>query len=366
MAGPTRWRVAEAITSDDYNGNALTKVVGSNTTSYAWDFENRMTSVTLPGSGGTVSFKYDPFGRRIYKSSSSGTSVFAYDGDNLIEETNSSGTAVARYSQGLNIDEPLAMLRSSTTSYYQADGLGSITSLSNGAGALAQTYTFDSFGKQTATSGSLTNPFQYTARESDAETGLYYYRARYYDESIGRFLAEDPLGIYGGIDLYGYVGDEPVRRADPFGLTWVYSQGSGALYYVWDNFGDPDPTHTIVVLVGSGYAGHGSGVNNPGSQCVQGDPNHPDTNAGPPPRGGYTIGPLQNNRSADGSRTFRNSLRLTPDPNNDMCNPTRAGFLIHGSNDPSQKNASQGCVILPPDVRKKIGQSPDKRFKVVP
>jgi len=73
------------------------------------------------------------------------------------------------------------MLRSSTTSYYEADGLGSVTSLSGGAGALAQTYTFDSFGKQTAASGSLTNPFQYTARESDAETGLYYYRARYYD-----------------------------------------------------------------------------------------------------------------------------------------------------------------------------------------
>lgn len=122
-------------------------MVGSNTTQYFWDYENRMSSVTLPGSGGTVSFKYDPFGRRIYKSSSSGTSVFAYDGDNLVEETNSSGTAVARYSQGLNIDEPLAMLRSSTTSFYQADGLGSVTSLSNSTGSLAQTYTFDSFGK---------------------------------------------------------------------------------------------------------------------------------------------------------------------------------------------------------------------------
>jgi len=57
------------------------------------DYENRMTSVTLPGSGGTVSFKYDPFGRRTYKFSSSGTSIFAYDGDNMVEETNSSGTA---------------------------------------------------------------------------------------------------------------------------------------------------------------------------------------------------------------------------------------------------------------------------------
>jgi hypothetical protein len=71
-----------------------------------------MNSVTLPGSGGTVSFKYDPFGRRIYKSSTSGTSVYAYDGDNLIEETNSAGTVVARYEQTQNIDEPLAMLLS--------------------------------------------------------------------------------------------------------------------------------------------------------------------------------------------------------------------------------------------------------------
>lgn len=202
----------------DYNGNTLTKVVGSNTTSYAWDFENRLSSVTLPGSGGTVSFKYDPFGRRIYKSSSSGTSIFGYDGDNLIEETNSSGTAVARYSQGLNIDEPLAMLRSSTTSYYNADGLGTITSLANTAGSLAETYTFDSFGNQTASSGSLTNPFQYTARENDPETGLYYYRARYYDPLVGRFVSEDPAGFFGGFDFYNYTKNEPVDFGDPTGL----------------------------------------------------------------------------------------------------------------------------------------------------
>jgi Tfp pilus assembly protein FimT len=89
-----------------------------------------------------VSFKYDPFGRRIYKSSSSGTSIYAYDGDNQIEEVNSSGAVVARYTQTADrLDEPVAMLRSSTTSYYHADALGSITSLSNAAGSLAQTYT---------------------------------------------------------------------------------------------------------------------------------------------------------------------------------------------------------------------------------
>ncbi|MGA2299528.1 MAG: RHS repeat-associated core domain-containing protein [Candidatus Acidiferrum sp.] len=205
----------------DANGNAVTKNDSSGITTYAWDFENRLASVTLPGSGGTVYFKYDPFGHRIYKSSSAGTSIYAYDGENLIEETNSSGAAVARYSQTQNIDEPLAVLRGGSTSYYHEDGLGSVTSLSNAAGALAQTYTFDSFGNQTASSGSLTNPFQYTARESDAETGLYYYRARYYDPNTGRFLNEDPTGFRGGINLYGCVGNNPINKTDPDGTGWL-------------------------------------------------------------------------------------------------------------------------------------------------
>ena len=178
-----------------------------------------------------VSFKYDQFGRRIYKSSSSGTSIFAYDEDNLIEEANASGAVVARYSQGLNIDEPLAMLRSGTTSYYQADGLGSLTSLSNTAGALAQTYTFDSFGKQTASSGSLTNPFQFTGRESDSETNLYFLRARYYDPAIGRFLSEDPIGFKGGIDFYRYVRNNPVRFTDPSGRGPISC--AKCLYYMY-------------------------------------------------------------------------------------------------------------------------------------
>src|SRR5262249_19632267 len=139
-------------------------------------------------------------------------------GDNLIEETNSSGAVVARYSQGPNIDEPLAMLRAGATSYYNADGLGSITSLANGTGSLTQAYTFDSFGKQTASSGSLTNPFQYTARESDSETGLYYYRGRYYDQTTGRFLSEDPIGFRGGIDFYPYTRNSPVTFNDPTGF----------------------------------------------------------------------------------------------------------------------------------------------------
>jgi RHS repeat-associated protein len=216
----------------DLNGNAITKNDSTGVTTYAWDFENRLSSVTLPGTGGTVSFAYDPFGRRIKKASSAGTSIFAYDGENLIEEVNASGGVVARYSQGLNIDEPLAMLRSSVTSFYNADGLGSVTSLANATGSLAQTYAFDSFGKQIASSGSLTNPFQYTGREWDSETGLYYYRARYYDPNAGRFISEDSVRSPIRPNHYRYVSNNSPNRIDSSGMT---DQPS--------NLPNPDPGH---------------------------------------------------------------------------------------------------------------------------
>ncbi len=169
---------------------------------------------------GRVSFKYDPWGRRIYKSSSSGTSIYAYDGGSLIEETNSSGTPVARYAQNRTIDEPLAMLRSGATSYYEGDGLdsGSITSLSNAAGTVSNTYTYDSFGMLTNSTGSITNPFRYTAREFDSETNLYSYRARYYDPAVGRFLSEDPRTFDSDVNFYDYVYNSPLNFTDPSGM----------------------------------------------------------------------------------------------------------------------------------------------------
>ncbi len=203
----------------DNNGSLTSKSDG---TTYNWDFENRLTQVTLPGTGGTVNFKYDPFGRRIQKAFTQGsttTTNYVYDGANTIEEVDANGVVLARYTQGESVDEPLAELRSSTTSYYDADGLGSITSLSNTAGALANTYTYDSFGKLTASTGTIVNPFQYTARDYDSETTLRYYRARYYDQNVGRFLSEDPIRFRGGSNFYDYVLNNPVLRTDPLGTA---------------------------------------------------------------------------------------------------------------------------------------------------
>jgi RHS repeat-associated protein len=200
----------------DANGNTLSDASGR---SFTWDFENRMVSAVVPGTG-TVSFKYDPFGRRIYKQSPSFTSAFLYDGADLLETVNGSGSEVASYTQGLGVDELLAMQRSGTADYFEADGLGSITSLSGSAGALANTYTYDSFGNTTTSTGTVRNYFQYTAREFDPETTLYYYRSRYFDQTLGRFISEDQSdegSLYDALNLYMYVQNNPVNNTDPFG-----------------------------------------------------------------------------------------------------------------------------------------------------
>lgn len=196
----------------DANGNTISKTDASGTTTYSWDFENRLTSVVLPG-GNSVTFVYDPLGRRIRKSDA----IYVYDGINLIQESDSAGNLVARYVHGPGVDEPLVAYRGSATEFFEGDGLGSITSLSSTAGAVNQTYVFDSFGNTTATTGTFVQPFRYTGREFDNETGLYLYRARYYDPSIGRFLNEDSRRNAVELNRYAYALNNPVLLRDPRG-----------------------------------------------------------------------------------------------------------------------------------------------------
>jgi RHS repeat-associated protein len=209
----------------DNNGNTLTKVDSTGTTAYNWNFENRLTSVVLPGAGGTATFIYDPLGRRIQKSSSNGTTNFLYDGTNSVEEVDSSGALLARYSQGEGMDEPLSEVRNGSAAFYEQDGLSSVTSISGSASTLSNSYTYDSFGNNTGSTGSFSNPLQYTGRDYDSETGLRYYRDRYYDPQSGRFLSEDPIGFGAGDDFYSYVLNNPVNLRDPSGrnpnaATW--------------------------------------------------------------------------------------------------------------------------------------------------
>src|SRR5277367_3679611 len=125
--------IPSATYAYDNNGNTLTKVTSAGTTTYGWDYENRLASVTVPGTGGTLAFKYDGLGRRVQKvftqNSTSTTTNYLYDGSNAVEDVDQNGNVLARYIMTQNVDEALAELRAGTASYYSQDGLGSVTSL---------------------------------------------------------------------------------------------------------------------------------------------------------------------------------------------------------------------------------------------
>jgi RHS repeat-associated protein len=203
----------------DNNGNLQIITDSSGTTTYTWNARNQLTGISGPGVSAT--FVYDGLGRREKKTINGSLTEFLYDGVNPVQET--SGTAVlANILTGLDLDEFLtrADIAAGTTSSFLSDGLGSSVALTDSIGAVQTEYTYEPFGRTTATGASNSNVFHYTSRENDA-TGLYHYRARYYHPGFARFVSEDPLSFGGGdVNLYGYVGNNPLTRLDPWGLGY--------------------------------------------------------------------------------------------------------------------------------------------------
>ena len=112
------------------------------------------------------------------------------------------------------------------------DALGSTVELRDASGGILNQYTYEPFGN-TSVTGSMFNPYQYTGRGNDG-TGLYFYRARYYNPAVQRFISEDPIGFKGGINPYSYVGNNPLNFKDPSGnqvqaLPWLERYGPEAL-----------------------------------------------------------------------------------------------------------------------------------------
>jgi RHS repeat-associated protein len=218
----------------DANGNLLND--GQYT--YAYDIENRLITSTRDSDSALVGqYFYDAAGRRIISlispAGSFETNVMIYDGCRILEEENAAGLAEAIYTYGVNVDEALTMVRGADIYYYHPNALFNVEALTDPTGTPVERYAYDAYGEPTVMDGSyhplplngwgtphsaVTNRYLFTGRQLDEEDGLYFYRARYYDAAKGRFLQRDPLGYFDGMNLYAYVRDNPVNRADPSGL----------------------------------------------------------------------------------------------------------------------------------------------------
>lgn len=207
---------ASASYAYDNNGNLISKVDSAGAWSFSYDEENLLTQVTTPN-GPTINYKYDGLGRRIQRTTSTGADErYVYDGPDALIDLNADWSVATTYLNDLGVDNHLRQTSATTgVSYFLADHLGSTAALADANGNVVEQIAYDSFGNS---SGSSRTRYGYTGRERDPDTSLLYYRARFYDPQIGRFISEDPAGLAGGVNGYAYTRNNPLIRKDPSGL----------------------------------------------------------------------------------------------------------------------------------------------------
>ena len=199
--------------SAEGNLTHVTPTTGTSTT-FGWNEQNALTSVT-PSTGSATSYSYDGNGLLQSETTPSATTELTWNIVGSLPALLSDATNDYLYGPSATPVEQVA-LSSGTPSYLLADHLGSVRAITSSTGAVTASFTYDAWGNANGTSGSATTPFRYAGGYLDPSSGLYYYRARWYDAATGQFMSLDPA-VASTLAPYSYVGNDPVAGTDPSG-----------------------------------------------------------------------------------------------------------------------------------------------------